>query len=760
MLLPGGTFSSLAFFNQELEKRELSRTQQYTGSYIFGFASTVSIIVIAIPALLLLFLRGELNIYEIAGFVLLCLVIAIMIYGFILIRKGKGIIYRLLEKYRPEWLLGLESFNAQQVSRKGIIQSVLVSVLIELTGVAHLYISLLALDATAYFSVALIGYVTMIIVMSFSPFLKGLGAIEFSMTYILVKFGYDTTLAASVVLLFRAFEFWIPLVFGLLAFIARRQSLLLRLIPSFLLLASGIINILSVLTPALPPRLAMVNDLLPAGMINVSNFGVLVFGIIISLMSVYLFMGSRNAWKIALVLTFISAFGHLFKGLDYEEAIVSMVAFLSLVYTRKFYFIRHDISLQMKGVRQFLLVMVVVVVLGIAGFYLVDMIHFRKDLSLGESVRSFLYAIIGRDLYVPQTKFAHEFLFTTRFVMAAMLVYLVWMFLTPAKKRAGEQSDDMDRARELVKDFGHSRMDYFKTYFDKYLFFNKEKSGFLSYKLADNYAVVLEDPVCLEDRGKPTLIREFSDYCRESGLGLFFYRVPGSSLGMYREEGFQTLLIGQEAVVHPADFSLAGGSKQSLRNSLNKISKAGYEAKINEPPLKDGLLQKLQSVSDNWLKEHKSKEIGFTQGVFDRAELKNQVVITVENPEEEVIAFANLIDTHTNKEGTYDLIRKTHNAPNGVDEFMLIRIFEYFRDKGYDSVHLGMAPLSGFKKGNSVQERAVYFTVEYIRRNTRFGGLWHFKEKFDPEWEDTFMAYESVYDLLRFPVVLNKVSKI
>ncbi len=64
-------------------------------------------------------------------------------------------------------------------------------------------------------------------------------------------------------------------------------------------------------------------------------------------------------------------------------------------------------------------------------------------------------------------------------------------------------------------------------------------------------------------------------------------------------------------------------------------------------------------------------------------------------PEEKVIAFLNVIPDYNPGEGTYDLIRKTEDAPHGVMDFMLVELFRYMKAQGYSTVNLGFAPMSG-----------------------------------------------------------------
>jgi len=46
---------------------------------------------------------------------------------------------------------------------------------------------------------------------------------------------------------------------------------------------------------------------------------VLLIGMILLVTAAFLIQGQRNAWILALILSILSLFGHLFKALDYEE---------------------------------------------------------------------------------------------------------------------------------------------------------------------------------------------------------------------------------------------------------------------------------------------------------------------------------------------------------------------------------------------------------------------------------------------------------
>ena len=89
--LPAGSLTSLAFFGDELRKYKLHKALIYYGSFLFALASTISVVLIAIPAIASLFLHHHLRLVELYGVLLLTALVALVFYiGYGLIKK-KGI---------------------------------------------------------------------------------------------------------------------------------------------------------------------------------------------------------------------------------------------------------------------------------------------------------------------------------------------------------------------------------------------------------------------------------------------------------------------------------------------------------------------------------------------------------------------------------------------------------------------------------------------------------------------------------------------
>jgi phosphatidylglycerol lysyltransferase len=620
---------------------------------------------------------------------------------------------------------------------------------------------MMALNFNPSFFAAVMGYIISVIFLIVSPFLRGLGAIEVSMTYVLIRFGFGNVEAIAITFLYRFFEFWMPLFAGVLAFISKLNKLLMRVLPALFLMGLGILNIISVLTPAISERIIRLDDFLPVQVIHASNYLVMAAGLFLLVTAAFMLKGMRTAWWFALVLSVLSFIGHITKAIDYEEAFVALLVIVVLITTRKEYYIKSNPKLRNVGIQTSLLFTAAILTYGIVGFYFLDKKHFNIDFSIFQSIQFTLqnYFLIGSNELIPADSFAKHFLYSINvsgFLSIAFLIYTLVRSYT-AQKNVSEE--ELALANNLLKSFGNSSLDYFKTYRDKMIFCSESKKAFIAYRISGNFAVVLENPVTENTEEMKKCVREFDMYCYENGLKSIFYRVPEESLEIYHKLHKKDLFLGQEGKVNISTFTMEGGNRKSLRNAIKKVTDLGYKATVHIPPVKDGVLQKIKSVSDEWLNDTGRTEIIFSQGMFVWEELKQQTIITVESAEEKIIAFLNIISDYAKGEATYDLIRKTKDAPNGVMDFILIELFNYLKSQNFTYVNIGFAPMSGLNDPHTFPERSMKFAYEKIKSFSHYKGLREYKEKFEPLWYNKYLVYQHDYDLLKVPAVLANVIK-
>jgi Uncharacterized conserved protein len=759
VFLPAGGVTSLAFFSGEIEKRGVSKSSINFASSVYAFLGILSVIVIALPIFTYSLAKGLTGSSEIIALGLLI----VMLGGIFLCYKSivrKGSVYKVLVKYIPSSEVFLGDIISHQVDRLLFGYAFFVSVLVDVAGIIHLYIAMLALGFSPTIESAMLSYMVSVVFLIVSPFMRGLGAIEVSMTFILTRFGYSSIEAIAITLLYRFFEFWLPLVLGIFSFLIKINKLLMRVIPALLILVLGIINILSVMTASIAERVKFLHDFIPLTVIRASNHLVLLAGFLMLLTSIFLIRGLRTAWWMAFLLSVVSIVGHLTKAIDYEEAIIALLVMVMLIFSKKEYVVRTNPRLRNVGVLTALFSVVAVLIYGVVGFYFLDKHHFNIDFSIGQSIRYTLqyYFMLGSDL-VPSDHFTRHFLASISICGLITLSFLCFTIVYPYIFKYFGEPSHIEIAQKLISRYGKSSVDYFKTYNDKLFFFSKDGEAFIAYRVVASFAVVLEDPVAADQAQMKACIEQFDRYCFSNGLKCIYYRVPQSSLSIYAKMKKKSLFIGQEAVVDLESFTLEGRKRGTLRNAVNKVADKDFKTTVHTPPLKDGLLQKLKAVSDEWLIDSGRSEIVFSQGMFIWEELKGQTVMTVESPEEKIAAFLNIIPDYAHGEITYDLIRKTTDAPNGVTMFLLIEFFKYAKGAGFKAVNLGFAPMSGIEVPKNATERSMRYAYNSIRTFSHYKGLREFKERFYPNWHNIYLIYDHDFDLLAIPTVLTKVIK-
>ncbi|KAF2341896.1 bifunctional lysylphosphatidylglycerol flippase/synthetase MprF [Flavobacterium tistrianum] len=760
VFLPAGGISSLAFFTKPIKKKGIKATQIHFASIVYGFVGILSVIIVAIPALIYSFFQGTTGSgewYAFAGVIAL----SVMLYFIYVSVLEKGFVYKMMIRFFPSAEIFMEDLSNNRIIKNKFLLVVLYSVIIELVGIAHLYLAMIALGFTPSLTAAIMGYIISVIFLIVSPFLRGLGAIEISMSFILIQFGFQNVNAIAITFLYRFFEFWIPLLAGAALFLLSANKLLMRIIPSFLIFILGLINIISVLTPAISERLDALEDIIPISAIKVSNYFVITAGLFMLVNAAFMLKGLRTAWWFSVFLTGISVIGNLAKAIDYEEAIIALVVLISLIVTRKEYYVKSNSHLQSVGLKTVLISISAVLIYGVLGFYFLDKKHFNIDFNWIKSIKYTLqnYFLIGSSDLVPLDRFARRFILSINISGFLSLGFLLYALIRPYSIKKEAVEDDFATANEILKQYGSSSLDYFKTYDDKTIFISNSKKSFLAYRVADNFAVVLENPVAESAAEIKQCIIEFDSYCYENGLRSLYYRVSEENLDLFTSLQKKNLFIGQEGVVDLTLFSLEGGARKSMRNAISKVKEKGFRTTIYTPPIKDGVLQKIKAVSDEWLDNTGRNEIIFSQGRFDWEELKQQTIITVDNAEEKIVAFLNVIPDYAENEGTYDLIRKTSDAPNGIMDFILVELFTYLKSQGYTSVNLGLAAMSGMEEADTFPEKSMKFAYERIKFFAHYKGLRDFKEKFSPVWHNKYLVYSHDYDLLQAPIVLNKVVK-
>jgi phosphatidylglycerol lysyltransferase len=759
IFLPAGNVVSLAYSPVEIRKSGFTQTQIHQSGALFWFAGMLTIFIAGLPVLVYTVLQTGHFKNAWMGLTAVLLLLASL---FVMVRsiRQKGRLYKWFNEKFPSLIPMVDELFAANVNTKKVYGAVFFSLGIELCGMLHIYIAMLALGLPASFSGAASAYIIAILLMVVSPFLRGLGAVELSMVYVLEQFGYNSTRALSIAVLYRIFEFWVPLAAGLIAFAWKGRKIFLRIAPALLTFTLGIVNIISVVTSPFHQRLRLLREYIPLDTIHASNLLVLFIGLSLLVSSAFLVRGLRNAWVFALTLSAFSFIGHLTKALDYEEAIIAAITMIVLISTAAQYRIRSSNKWMQAGLKTSFISFAAVLLFGFVSFYFIDQKHFGIDFTRQQALFHTLkiFLLVDDTTLRPVTPFGHEFVWLIRGLGFFTWGFLLFTLIKPKIKKQTVNESYKERANFLLGQFGNSAADYFKLYKDKLYFFSDIHEAFIAYRIAGAFAIVLEEPVCAEEN-KTEVIAEFDKHCRKMGLKPAFYRVDENSIPWFNQLRKQKLIIGQEAILEINNFTLEGKDKKSLRNGLSSLQRKGYSTHLYTAPQNEILLTRLKNISDEWLESFQKEELVFSQGMFDEKELQLQDIITLNDPEGNIKAFLNIIPDYAEDECTYDLIRKTNDAPGAAMDALIIKLIEYAKERKQLYLNLGLVPMTGIAQPGNTAEQIMKLAAAKIKRFQHYRGLREFKEKYATIWENKYLVYDNDFDLLQLPLALNTVMK-
>jgi phosphatidylglycerol lysyltransferase len=222
----------------------------------------------------------------------------------------------------------------------------------------------------------------------------------------------------------------------------------------------------------------------------------------------------------------------------------------------------------------------------------------------------------------------------------------------------------------------------------------------------------------------------------------------------------RSLKIGEDAIVDTELFSSKTSKNKHFRAVRNKFVRLGYRYEISEYPHTHTLLRETARVSKSWLGGRDRRERGFALGYYDRGYMNRTRLHLLYGPDDRLVAFANEIASYDPNQATIDLMRHTQRTETGAMDYLQMRIIEQKYTEGIPEFSLGMAPLAGLmdEESRPIEQRFLHYIAAVGVGGFSYEGLRRYKNKFEPRWEDRYMAYASgPVGFLRSGNALNSV---
>jgi phosphatidylglycerol lysyltransferase len=508
------------------------------------------------------------------------------------------------------------------------------------------------------------------------------------------------------------------------ALAARWAPSILPQAMSAVVFLGGVILLFSGATPGVRDRLAQLDQALPLGLIEFFHFAGGIAGASLVVLAWGIQRRLDAAHRLTVGVLLLGIVASLFKGLDWEEALI-LAVILGVVWSAHGAFYRKAALLSEPIGPAWIVSLTVVMGATIwLGFFSYKSLPYSSDLWF----------------HFTRNGDAPRFLRATLGAFGVLVVFAMMRLMRHAEAEPVSPDDaEIGRARKIVLHSSSTTANLVLLR-DKSIMFSNSGNSMLMYGVSGRSWIALGDPVGLKNEiGE--LAWRFREEADRHGAWTVFYQVKPENLPVYIDLGLTLLKLGEEAIVPLDSFDLAGGARKGFRRTLNEVGRSGAMFSVVDGDCVAQLIPQLRTVSDNWLKTRKAREKGFSLGAFSD-EYVAQFPVAVVTCDDRVAAFANLWTTANRSEISVDLMRYSSNAPTSVMEFLLIELMLWAKERGYHRFNLGMAPLSGLVNRTlaPLWNRAASVVYSQGEQFYNFQGLRRYKEKFDPVWEPRYLA--------------------
>ncbi len=213
--IPAGATLSQFTYSSSLKSYGISELQSHLAAILYLLITALGYLIILLPTLVFLWIVGQLTQTELVVSWLVIIASLILIWEGVAVLRQKGMGYFLFKLFLPDLPQFLTSWKKRELNLRKLAKGIMFELFLHLSGVTLLLVSMLALNIVTSVEMALVGYVIALLVIIISPAFQGLGLVEFSLVYILVRFGLTKEEALATTLLYRVFQLWLPLIAGL-----------------------------------------------------------------------------------------------------------------------------------------------------------------------------------------------------------------------------------------------------------------------------------------------------------------------------------------------------------------------------------------------------------------------------------------------------------------------------------------------------------------------------------------------------------------
>lgn len=427
--------------------------------------------------------------------------------------------------------------------------------------------------------------------------------------------------------------------------------------------------------------------------------------------------------------------------------LLPIVTLLVLVYNRLLFNVRSEIRNFTTALIRSFLVLLVALVYGVIGFTLMDQHDFHQEISVPTATHYTVdqFGLTTSKQVVPYTKRSKVFVDSLEAISLGALFYVAASLFSPIRFRLSNHRQDYEDVGLILSNHSLSSEDFFMLWPpDKSYFFNHSRNAVVAYKAVHGVALIVGDPIGPNHDIRNLLI-EFMGFCQINDWRPAFIHAEVKNLELYKELGFETQKIGEEAIIGTREFVNHVATSKDFRHIAAKFDKLGYRCDVLEPPHNEATISRLRSITKDWLKEPGRSERGFMMGYFDIPYLQKCKIIAAVDEQTKIQAFINQIPSPSVSEASFDFLRHSKGSPGNINDYLMLNFIRSLEQQKIPRLNMGLSPLSGLDEDKNSENRLLNGFLGFAYANGgrfySFQGLKRFKAKYEPMWESRYIVY-------------------
>ncbi|HKE67167.1 MAG TPA: bifunctional lysylphosphatidylglycerol synthetase/lysine--tRNA ligase LysX, partial [Micromonosporaceae bacterium] len=396
-----------------------------------------------------------------------------------------------------------------------------------------------------------------------------------------------------------------------------------------------------------------------------------------------------------------------------------------------------------------------VVACSLAGWALVT--AFPGSLKPGDRLVYSIEKVLGGAFVFDITRSGHapEWVNLLLGLGGAITIFAVmWALFASQRSAATVTADEEQRVRYLLSVYGEEdSLGYFATRRDKSVVFSESGKAGITYRVVAGVCLASGDPIGDREAWAPAI---------DAWLGLtqryaWAPAVMGASEAAataYARAGLRVLELGDEAILHVADFRLDGRDMRQVRQAVGRVRRAGYTVRVRRhAEIGADEMTRIIDLAARW--RDTETERGFSMALGRLGDPADGRCVLVEafdaaGREAAVLSFA-----PWGRDGlSLDLMRRDRTSDNGLIEFMVTEVVGVAPDLHVARISLNFAVFrSVFEEGARIGAgpvlRAWRSLLLFFSRWFQLESLYRSNLKYRPEWLPRFLCFDDRRELAK-----------